>query len=316
MQIIKALFYILYIINGGFRQFGFEYSFYSKLYLNNYNTSVHSFVLLGEKTVFILAILALVFNRIRGLDLSIFLVLFILDIYFQNFVKFESSIILVHFTPLLFFLSTVIKNNKKTAYVALLFLSVGFSTSALLKIFSGWLNWENLVLYSYVVEFNKGYKLPSLFGDYFIRMNFPFYFWKMCDYATVLFQSSFLLLFFDLKWYRLLLPLSVLFHLIILLFLGISVFFPFILVYLYIIILLREENLFKRKFDKRYSYFITLIGLLLLGYIIYFDFDINFFYRHNSEIVYLYLDYILNILLGISVLGICFYQPLVKNRIQ
>ena len=241
MQIIKAVFYIFYIINGGFRHFGFEYSFYSKLYLNNFNSDLHSLILLGEKTVFILVILTLIFNRIKWLDLAVFVTLFMLDIYFQNFVKFESSVILVHFTPLLFFLAFQMKNNKKTAYVALLFLAVGFSTSALLKVLSGWLYWDDLVIYSYVVEFSKGYKLQSVLGDGLININLPFYFWKMCDYVTVLFQASFLLLFFEAKWYKFLLPLSTLFHILILFILGITVFSPFMLVYLYIIFLMRED---------------------------------------------------------------------------
>src|SRR5690606_21895352 len=162
----------------------------------------------GEEFVFILVILTLIFNRIKWLDLVIFIILFILDAYFQNFIKFESSIILVHFVPLLFFLSSKIKDNKKTAYIILLFLSVGFSSSALSKILSGWLNWNDIVIYSYVVEFNKGYNLPSILGNILIDLHLPFYFWKMCDYITVFFQFSFLLLFFNVRFYRYLLPLA------------------------------------------------------------------------------------------------------------
>src|SRR5690606_22797086 len=108
MQIIRAIFYILFIINGGFRHFGFEYSFFSKIYLNNYSSDLYLLITRGEVFVFILVILTLIFNRIKWLDLVIFIILFILDAYFQNFIKFESSIILVHFVPLLFFLSSKI----------------------------------------------------------------------------------------------------------------------------------------------------------------------------------------------------------------
>lgn len=316
MQIIKATFYILFIIQGGFRHFGFEYSFYSDIYLNNYDPNIYSSITLIETTLYILAILALIFNKIKWMDLLIFILLFILDIYFQNFVKFESSIILVHFTPLLFFLSYQLKEKKKTAYVALLFLSVGFSSSGLLKILSGWLSLNDIVIYSYIVEFNNGYELPSLLGNSLINMELPFYFWKICDYMVVIFQMSYLLLFFNIKWFKFLLPLSAIFHILILLTLGITVFYPYMIVYLLILVLMNENSSINNKLSSIIQGIISTAGIFFLGTIIYFKFDCHFFYRYSSSFFYFHLDYLYNIILAILVLAFTFFHLSKKDTIS
>lgn len=300
IQITRAFFYLLFFIYGGFRNYEFEYLFFSKIYLNSYNSGIYFFVIFIEKLIFFIGILALVFNSYKWIDLIFFLCLFITDIYFHNFIKFESSIILVHFIPLFFFFVSYSKSKENTAYIGLLFLAVGYFSSSLLKVNSGWLNLNDVVIYSYILEFNKGYGFNTILGESLIDIGLPYFFWKTCDYIIVIFQASFLILFVNIQWYKVLLLLAALFHLLIFLFLGISVFFPFMIYYLIIVFLMKSDK--KSLFSKLQSVVISIVGCLCLILWILSKFDCHFIFNLSSLNVYRYSDYFCNFFLGFLVI--------------
>lgn len=237
MKYIIVLFYIGYFVLGGYRNYTFEYEFFHNVKAIELNTLFVGFVKIAE-----IALMGLVcFNILNPLKkyghLTTFILLFILDFVFQNHVRFRASIIIINLTPLLIFLFLHFKEKRKElVYIYVLLISIGYLSAMLNKLSSGWANPKELVVYSYLVQFNLGYHFQQFFSNTFLQIK-SIAFWKFADYITLLFQSLFFINFFTKKYFIILCSLACIFHLSILFILNIPVFFPYMIIYSIIIAL-------------------------------------------------------------------------------
>lgn len=297
MRIFVYLYYLFFILSGGF----WHYSFCFWYYLNTNVQSTSSrylewFFNKIEITLFLVAFVLLFKPLQPKFHLLFFILLFTLDIYFQNYIKYESSIILTNFTPLLFYFfvsEKFTKYHNEITYGAILFIAVGFLSSFYRKVDSGWLNWSDTVICNYILQFNNGAELKGVLSIYLLKINSHF-FWKFADYLTLLFQCSFVLLFFNKKYFLILSIAAVCFHILILVALNIGVFYPYMLVYSFIIGQLNGKFSIKQYYILVFTFRFLFVSLLILfGFN---SFDIHFFYKLLPSNVYLKIEHFYNVI--------------------
>lgn len=288
MKQLASLYYLFYILSGGFRHYSYEYLFF----VTNSSEEVSRLVETIHFTEYLLLILTLllfVFPLQKILTAVFIGLTFSLDFYFQNWIRFESSFILVHSIPLFFFLHMLIKtegNKNLLRKAATLFIAVGYVSSGFAKAFSGWWSPENLVIKEYFFQFNETLQVPILFSNYISELGSDTV-WKLLDYLVLAFEFSFLLLFLTntKKSKTVLFSLAVVFHLIVFCFLGISQFFMHPLAYL----LCHKIRVY--PINQQLLYYTK--GAILLALFFLFiqnDFIIQFFQNSLSLSQYLYYE--------------------------
>ncbi len=295
MKVYVYLYYLFYILSGGYWHYSFSHWYYSNI---NDSTFINLELLFNrvEVVLFLLAFAILFKPLIANLHLLFFFILLALDIYFQNFIKFESSLILTNFIPLFFYFLTSKKYSQydnEITYGAILFIAVGFITSCFRKVNSGWLNYNDTVIYSYILQFNKGYCFNTLIGNKILN-SVNFRFWKILDYIVLLFEISFIVTFIKNNYFLLLSIFSVSFHIVILITLNINVFYPYIILYAIIL-----DKLCLKKHVHEFLIIKTTVEILiyiLFSLFIINSFDIHFFNRLLPVKFYYYIDYFYNII--------------------
>jgi hypothetical protein len=294
MKLIIRIYYLFFILVGGYRHYSYEYEFITSIQNGD---NINHVLLFGleriEIILFSFAIGIFILPTYKTAHLIFWFILFSLDLYFQNIIKFESSIILTHFFPLFVFL--ILKYPTKTNEIklsAVYVISIGYCTSFLQKVLSGWLLNDDLVIFGYIQEFSKGYGIKGLFSDLILQISNR-WFWKITDYIILLFQLSFLLNFITNKFVNHILFIASIFHILILLFLDIGVFFPYMLIYCLILTASSTTSIcipFSRK-----SFFYFLVGFLLILFnILNFEHSVHFFFNIN-EYIYMFSDFLMNI---------------------
>lgn len=288
MKQLVSLYYLFYILSGGFRHYSYEYLFF----ITNSNEQVSRLVETIHFTEYLLLLLTatlFVFPLQRILTAVFIGLTFSLDFYFQNWIRFESSFILVHSIPLFFLLHTLIKTNANKNLLrkgATLFIAVGYVFSGFAKAFSGWWSPENLAIKKYFLQFNETFQVPTLVGNYSSELGSDTV-WKLLDYLVLGFEFSFLLLFLTTtkKTKKVLFSLAVVFHLMVFCFFGIAQFFMYPIAYLLC---------FKIRFypiNQQLLYYTK--GAILLALLFLFiqnDFIIQFFQNSLSLNQYLYYE--------------------------
>jgi hypothetical protein len=296
MKAYVYLYYLIYILSGGYWHYSFSYWYYSNISVSTFNNNMEWLFHKAEVVLFLLAFAILFKPLFANLHLLFFFILFVLDMYFQNFIKFESSLILTNFIPLLFYFLT----NKKFShylneitYGAILFISVGFITSCFRKVNSGWLNYNDTAIYSYILQFNKGYCFNTLIGNEILN-SVNFRFWKILDYIVLLFEISFIVTFIKNNYFLLLSVFSVCFHIVILITLNINVFYPYIILYTIIL-----DKLYFKKHLHEFLIIEKIVEILiyvLFSLFVIYSFDIHFFNRLLPVKFYYCIDYFYNII--------------------
>ena len=292
MKRIIQVYFFLFLLSGGFRHFSFETEFYSTLNQLPSPTWVPTLSVL-------LAILAACYLMVQRsiLILLFYIVLMVLEVYVQNFVKFESSVILIHQIPLFAFLFLHEKrpfmNEEIGRYAILLFISIGYVSSAMSKSLTGWFSLDQSVLRSHIQTLQYGFQLPVLIPFSSLE-SLPFLLWKLMDFIVVFFQLSFVRFFFHLKGLKGQFIGLIAFHLGISLLMGIHVFYPYFLVYILVFIPWKSTEVGKFK-DRLFTFF----GILYLILLIQSKGDTNGIIRLMPFQVYLYYDFILTVLLAL-----------------
>lgn len=295
MRIFVYLYYLFFILSGGF----WHYSFCFWYYLNSNVQSTSSrylewFFNKIEITLFLVAFVLLFKPLQPKFHLLFFILLLTLDIYFQNYIKYESSIILTNFTPLLFYFfisEKFTKYHNEITYGAILFIAVGFVSSFYRKVDSGWLNWNDTIIHDYIIQFNKGFVFDTFLGKEIVTVE-NHKFWKLLDYLVLLYEVSFLLLFHKRKYFILLSVCSIFFHLLVFFTLRLGAFFPYILLYT---LLISKLNSFEfNESNLKITFILNILFSLLLIFFIFSNFNVQFFYEYSSKWVYIYAEYLFN----------------------
>ncbi|MFM6935228.1 MAG: hypothetical protein ACKOXP_07270 [Flavobacteriales bacterium] len=297
MKRILQLYFLLYLLSGGFRHILFEEEYFSTLH----HVESSAIVGIAALMLYLLAIAYLLSSK-SLIVLMFYIIMLLTDIYIQNWVKFESSVILIHQLPLFAFL--YLNENKRFLseavgrYVLLLFLSVGFVLSGFSKIITGWLSFESLNLKSHIHSLQIDFHLPVYLNEsslYFI----PNGFWKTLDVLVVIFQCSFIQFFFSLKGLKWRFFGLIIFHVSISLVLGIHVFYPYFLVYI-LLFIPWEEGQFDRVLNRLYQS----AGSVIFLTFVWFRFDTNALIRTLGYTFYLHVDFYLTLILAVVFLFI------------
>lgn len=321
MKLIIKIYYLFFILVGGFRQFKNDYIFYSLLGNKEYSNSISDFLGYYEIGLIIAAFITVYFFKKPILHLLFGILLFIPDLYFQNVIEFISSHILPHSLPFVFWFYLKNKSNVKKIkllkVIMIYFLATGYLTSGFSKLLSGWYDLDYLSVYDYILEINKAFSVNTVLGELLINYG-SYSFWKVSDYAVLVYQFSFVLLFINHNLIRRLSLISICFHVIILLTMGIGVFYLYILYYAIIHNLSNEtsEDPFKTVRDKCniQKSTVFLLTTLLFIVFIYNSFFTSFFLDFMPDFIYLNFDYFLNFICILLFL-ISFFQQTKKNSI-
>lgn len=311
MKIFIYIYYLFYILSGGYWHYSFANWFYDFNINNTEFGNIEWPFAIAEVGLMVLAFLTLILPNRANLHGCFFLVLLLLDVFAQNMVKFESSIILTHFIPLFFYLYThnkLKKYHEEITYAAMLFVAVGFVSSCVRKIHSGWLSTNDLVVYNYLIKLNKGFGFTSLLGSFLIGIK-SFWLWKLVDYSVLIFQLSYMLLFFNRKYFLYLTQLAICFHLLIIFTLNIAVFYNYILFYAIILYNLNNIPVFSKRL-KVYKGF-KLLWIILLIMFVFSKFEVHFFYQLLPLKIYNYVEYLYNFIALIVCFGV-----LLKRKIN
>jgi hypothetical protein len=264
VRFVIIIFYLLYFISGGYRNYSFEYEFFQNVKGIYINPSLITLTKFSE--VILMGLVAFsILNPLRKYPhLLIASLLFLLDLIFQNHVRFRASIIIINMAPFLFFLFLHFKDKKNLlTYFSVLLVSIGYLSAFVSKVSSGWTSLNNLVVYSYLVQFNLGYHIQLFLSNFFLKIK-SVAFWKFADYIVLFFQGLFVVNFFTKKYFVLLAILAVIFHVSILMILNIPVFYPYILVYSLIIAFqyFEYQEINKYNINWRLSVSVSLIGVV------------------------------------------------------
>src|SRR5688572_23659358 len=136
MKWFIGAFYLFYILSGGFRHYSFDFVFFTTVL--GETTSAPLWVIVSELTLMILAFLSILFPFQKYLHLAFFLLLFALDLFFQNMMSFMSCFVLPHAFPLFLFLFLHFRQKDRqrqlVLYSAMLFVAVGYLSSLISKL--------------------------------------------------------------------------------------------------------------------------------------------------------------------------------------
>lgn len=286
MKIIIYLYYLFYIICGGYWHYFSLFFFQS-----NISNNVSLIIQVTETLIMLLAFVILIRPLSNTLHLCFFITNLLLDVYFFNCIKFESSLILTHFMPLFFFLLTDKKlraYSDSLIYSMMLFVSVGFISSGVSKINSGWINSSNLVIYNYIKQFNYGYGFDTLMGKYLLKHIQPTL-WKISDYLILLFEFSFCLVFIRKNYFVTISKFAVAFHILVFFTMWLGAFYPFILCYT--LIINKLNGYYKSENESKIYILISHIVCLLF---IINELNVNFMYSYFNTSTYSHIEYIFN----------------------
>lgn len=230
MRFWIVLYYLLFLLNGGYRNFPFEYEAIGSTSGFFYNDTVYLIILIAQIFLLFLVALTVVFIENKWLHLSVFMTILALDLYFHNGVKYENSIILTNLVPGFVFLIAHLKNRHTTRELLVGYLCIGYTISAIGKIQGGWLNSSDLVVYQYYLNFNE-LAPNTLLPFNFVQATFHPVLWKSFDYITILYQLDAILLLFYRNLLKYFLLLATIFHIVILIVIQIPIFYTYIIFY-------------------------------------------------------------------------------------
>lgn len=321
MKTIIYIYYILFIVSGGFRHYDMDFSFWKTIQEGEY-IAIPLFLNVTQIAVVFFSFLLLLFPLVKEFHLLFGLILFAIDCYFQNNVSFISSQILPNLFPFFFYAylrySTKSEKVNGIIHIAIYFIVVGYFTAFCLKMRNGWLNFDNAVIEDYIEKFNNSFMVPTILGQEILSVK-SHIFWKLTDYLILLYQGSFIFVFYKKNIFHVLSFFSVLFHILILLLLGISVFYVYILFYAFIYALIniyqasgvKSESFILEKYIDRFwmFLFIVLFSLFALG-----KFDAHFFNNLLSYKLWVYSEYIYNFIC--ILIWFYFYQKVIFSSKQ
>lgn len=252
MRYWVLLYYLLFLVNVSYRDFSFEYKMYASVSAY-FNETIYFFLYSVQIILALTAAAICIFTEKKQLHLLFFSILFIIDLYIQNAVKFESSAILVQLVPLFIYLIMHIKNREVIHLLIAAYLCIGFTVSAIGKIEGGWLNFSDLIIYKYYTQFNSVSENTIIPLD-FVRTYFHPALRKGLDYLVIFFQLSAVLLLLSKKYMKQFLLLEVLFHLMVAVLLQVSLFYPYIIFYGIILAYEAGENMYTKPIRADYLY--------------------------------------------------------------
>lgn len=299
MRFFIYAYYLLYVLSGGFRHYYFDYMFFNTL--NSEPTFATPFIIpVGEVVMMLSAIVVLLLPHKKYLHLLFFLLVFVFDLYFQNQVNFMSCFTLPHVFPLFFFLFLHYQKKEKAykliAYAAMLTVAVGYLASFTSKVHSAWYNWSDPIIYSYILEFYSGFQVPSLLSGWLVSIK-SLFFWKLLDYSVLVIQGSFILVFLKKKYFYIITPLAVLFHMGILVSLGIGVvFFLYILFYAFTIFMSANKPEALSNYDKALR---IVVYAIVVAFLILFGVskgDVRIFNSILPVSAYIYAEYLYGVI--------------------
>ncbi len=317
MRFFIYIYYLFYLLSGGFRHYYFDYMFFSTL-KGEPTFATPLIIPVGEITLMALAIGVLLFPLKKFLHLLFFLGLFVFDMYFQNQVNFMSCFTLPHVFPLFFFLFLHYQKNEKATdlvtFAAMLAVAVGYLASFTSKINSAWYNWSDPIIYSYILEFYNGFQVPSLTSAWLVNIK-SLFFWKLLDYSVLMIQASFILVFLKKKSFYPITVFAVIFHIGILLTLGIGVvFFLYTLFYAFTIFMSVNKPDALSSIDKPFR--LGIYALLAVFFILFVtsNGDVRAFNRLLPVSTYIYIEYFYGLIcVVIYAFSFAFWQ---KNQHQ
>ena len=298
MRIVICLYYLFYILSGGFRHFGMDFLFFNSI-SGNFVEEVPFVIVFFETALVAYSFCILIFPLSKMNHLVFGFVLLGLDLVFQNKVSFISSFILPHVFPFFFYFLLKFRNNKelldKTVYISILLVATGYLTSCYSKIHTGWYNWNDLVVYGYILEFNKGFDIPTILGQTALKINSQL-FWKCIDWSVIVFQFSYVIVFFKRKAFYPLTLFSIVFHVGILVALGIGVFYIYVLFYVMIYACSIEQSTRKEYFNTRSIRIAVHVtaGLLFMLYL-YSKLNPQFFNHLLPYLAFRNIEYVYNL---------------------
>ena len=153
MKLIIIIYYLFFILVGGFRQFKNDYIFYSLLGNKEYSNSISDLLGYYEIGLITAAFITIYFFQKPIFHLLFGILLFIPDLYFQNLIEFISSHILPHTLPFVFWFYLKNKSNvekiKLLKIIMIYFLATGYLTSGFSKLISGFWQYSSCLCIFY-----------------------------------------------------------------------------------------------------------------------------------------------------------------------
>jgi hypothetical protein len=266
------LYYGIGLLMGGFRHYSFELDLFSYRISELYPLLTSS-VFIAERTLLVLFLLALFKPESKWVHFAAYAMLLLMDTFFNNCVAFQNSLVISHQFPLLCGLvlhfSGSDRGQQRTLQAFLHLIGAGFIISGISKIATGWLDPSESVTYGYLIQFNHGYGVNYYLSDLFVGID-SLAFWKLTDYAVVLFELAFAVNLVSFRYYRKLFVAAVVFHALILAILNIGIFYPQIIMY---ILILQVDTGDRTLFSDRKPMSLWLFGgsvtALLIAWYIY-----------------------------------------------
>lgn len=265
LLLLIRIYFLFPLLFGTYRSYLYELKLVDVLYdINHYNL-IYIIVYCIIFAIYIFNFLILIKPAIPVTYLLFFSLQFILDFFFQNFIKYQTSVSLTNLFPLFCWLILTYKNFKPL-YIQYI-VSIGFVGSAVAKMTSGWLDPNASASFYHIKQFYTGYGFDFIgITDKLLSIR-SLFFWKLVDYLIVAFEASFLIIFFKRTYYKWLVLNAVILHVLILLFMNIPLFFPFILVYCLSLMNFKKiqvHSMEKRTIPIKYVVILTLIYCALL----------------------------------------------------
>lgn len=289
MEKLRNLFYLLFIIVGGFRHYSSEYHLVSKVLSKHFDESIYQLFQVIDLSLFALAAVAVLWPGLKIVDLIFGIILIAVDVFLQNFIRFQSAIIFIHFIPFYYFFLRTYRNPEFIRETAIYVIATGFILSAIAKINSGWLDTDVLVIKYYMIQFGIGYHMNEPIAEFL--NNWPLAFFKGLDYAAILFEISFFVLFIRKKALPTLLGAACVFHLLVSLFLNINIFYPYVLVYCTFLVPVRIEKSARTGKMSDIVKFILLLIVIVSGWY----YGTNLIMGIVSTSVYLHFERVITI---------------------
>lgn len=267
------LYYLLLLFSGGYRNYSYEYETYATIF-GYFNETMFYIIQTLHFSVLFIAAYSVLFPLKKNLHLIVFVLLFILDLYFQNVVKYENSSTLENLTPLLIFLIMHLTTSDGKAtihYLVVGYLCIGYTASALGKIQGGWLSPSDLVIRNYHVAFREFIPNPVAPNEFMERYVSPTM-WKPLDYAAIIFQFSSIIILFSRKYLKFFLLLCTLFHVAVSVIMQVSLFYTYIIFYGIVLAFENGETIQSTSSKKEFVFRIgALILILILSGIFHFS---------------------------------------------
>lgn len=289
MRIWILIYYLLFLLNNCYRSYSFEYESYASIF-GHFNENIYLLILSTQAGLILLAGFCALFIEKQRLHLIFFAIIFLLDLYFQNVIKFEESAILTHFIPLFIFLIAQVKGKDTVHFLIMSYLSIGYMVSGIGKIQGGWLNYQELAILKHYTDLNT--LSPNRWVPLeFIQEHFNHILWKALDYVSILFQLSAVFLLFSKRYLRYYLILATVFHIAIAVLLQVSLFYPYIIFYGIILAYENGENIETHPSKKTYIYRgVLIIVTTIISYIYH-----SGIFAHLTFLIFTYKDFCLTI---------------------